>query len=207
MKKYTGAFLYCTFALLLAGAANADGGFYLGGNAGIAYGSDIDGKSPASSFTNKLDPGLSLGLEAGYGFETLRLEGELIHQKLGYDKIQAPTGAYVPASGDMIGLSFLLNGYYDFAKESTLAPFVGVGLGLSKVEVDDLHAQGWTSKLSVDDTVFTYQISAGVGYALTETVTIDGRYRYLATSDPEFEGDVVYEFASHSVLIGIRFAF
>jgi len=41
---------------------------------------------------------------------------------------------------------------------------------------------------SEDDTVFAYQIGAGAGYAVNKNITIDLKYRYFATEDPDFEG-------------------
>jgi opacity protein-like surface antigen len=48
----------------------------------------------------------------------------------------------------------------------------------------------------------------GAGYAVTETVTLDCKYRYLSTEDFNIEGGHV-EVAnpSHSITAGIRVAF
>jgi opacity protein-like surface antigen len=45
-----------------------------------------------------------------------------------------------------------------------------------------------------------------VGFALSDAVILDFRYRYLAMQDPEFD---VYEaeVASHNLTVGLRMAF
>ncbi|MCI5144811.1 MAG: hypothetical protein D3923_04620, partial [Candidatus Electrothrix sp. AR3] len=71
---------------------------------------------------------------------------------------------------------------------------------------NDLCAAGWScGSNDVDDTVWSYQLSTGIGYALNEQLTVDALYRYFATDDPEFDGNVNYEFASHNFLVGLRF--
>jgi opacity protein-like surface antigen len=49
-----------------------------------------------------------------------------------------------------------------------------------------------------DDTVFAYQFGVGAGYAVTETVTLDCKYRYLRTEVAS---------PSHNIIAGIRVAF
>ena len=61
-------------------------------------------------------------------------------------------------------------------------------------------------RYDADDTVFAWQVGAGIGYALTPQLTFDLKYRYFATSDPEFDGTEV-EYASHNVYAGIRLHF
>lgn len=54
--------------------------------------------------------------------------------------------------------------------------------------------------------MFAYQVGAGVGYALTPQVTLDVKYRYFATADPDFDGTDM-EYASHNIYAGIRLDF
>ncbi len=70
-------------------------------------------------------------------------------------------------------------------------------------EVSDMNLPGFEND---DDTVFAYQVGAGVGYAVTEKVSFDVKYRYFATSDPEFDTTKA-EYSSHNVYAGIRVTF
>ena len=56
-----------------------------------------------------------------------------------------------------------------------------------------------------DDTVFAYQLAGGIAYEITEQIIADLRYRFVATSEPEFAGGEEYN--SHSLVAAIRFSF
>lgn len=214
MKKYFKSFLLCVLVIIFSTAAYGADGLYTRGSVGFVHVNDINGNAPfGAGWTNKLDSGFALGIAAGYGFKNnYRFEAEVSYQKNDYDKAEdvdptTPLQGFIDASGNLTNLSFLVNTYYDFPTKSAFTPFVGAGLGLAKIEINDLFAEGWSKKVNVDDTVFAYQLSAGVGYAINETLTIDALYRYLATDDPRFEDDTDYEFSSHNFLIGIRVNF
>ncbi len=106
-------------------------------------------------------------------------------------------GVDFPVAGDTSSFALLLNGYYDIVNESKFTPFIGVGVGVAKVEV---------SFATDDDTVVAYQVGAGVGYAVNEKITLDVKYRYMGTADPEFDTTTI-EYSSHNVYAGIRIAF
>ena len=69
----------------------------------------------------------------------------------------------------------------------------------------------------VDDSSveFAWNIMAGASIPVTEAISLTGGYRYLATTDPEFDatlvgvgsGTVEGEFAVHEFLFGARMTF
>jgi len=202
---------YCICAMLLAfytSAYSAEGP-YVSGNIGFAMLSDsdiTDSTVPGITLDSEFDTGLALGVALGYGFGKTRIEGEIAYQKNDFDKIGV-LGVSFDASGDATTLAFLLNGYYDFTNNSRFTPYVSAGLGFARIEVNDFSVPilGVPPE-SDDDTVFAYQIGAGVGYAVSKNVTIDVKYRYFATSDPKFDTTEA-EFASHNLLFGVRVNF
>jgi len=107
----------------------------------------------------------------------------------------------------------MANAYYDFKNSSAFQPYVGAGIGLAVIDINDLRASDWDADepaVNVDDTVFAYQIMIGVAYAINQNIAIDLSYRYLGTSDPEFtdqDGDFDYEFSEHNILVGLRYTF
>jgi opacity protein-like surface antigen len=116
-------------------------------------------------------------------------------------------GVDVDLTGDVTSLSLLMNGYYGFVNNSAFTPYLSAGLGFAKVEVNDFNVPGsGLPDSNDDDTVFAYQVGVGVGCAVNEKVTIDVKYRYFATSDPEFDTTEA-EFASHNFLFGVRVNF
>jgi len=184
-------------------------GLYVSGNLGFAMLSDsdlTDSTVPGITVNTEFDTGLALGAALGYDFNRFRVEGEISYQKNDVDKIGAP-GVSLNAAGESVALSFLINGYYDFINNSAFTPYISVGLGFAQVEFNDLDISGLGFSGSTDeDTVFAYQVGIGVGYALTQKVTIDVKYRYFGAEDSEYDTTKA-EFASNNFLFGMRINF
>jgi opacity protein-like surface antigen len=165
-----------------------------------------DSTVPGITVNTEFDTGLALGAALGYDFNRFRVEGEISYQKNDVDKIGAP-GVSLNATGESVALSFLINGYYDFINNSAFTPYISVGLGFAQVEFNDLDISGLGFPSSTDeDTVFAYQVGIGVGYALTQKITIDVKYRYFGAEDSEYDTTKA-EFASNNFLFGIRINF
>ena len=149
-----------------------------------------------------------------YGFESnFRVEGELVYQGNDFNTVTYArnSNSYYEktqtVTGDISSVALMVNGYFDLKNESRFTPFVGAGFGFAKVEVNDLHFVGasW-EPVSVDDTVLALQATIGVGYEITERVTLDLKYRYFVTEDLE-TGSSTTEYSSNNFYSGIRFSF
>jgi opacity protein-like surface antigen len=211
MKKNIFIITGCAMLLSVSSIAYSAEGPYVSGNLGIAMASDSDLSETGATGTMEFDQGFAFGVAAGYGFGSTRVEGEIAYQKNDYDKlsINVPgVGSWsTDVDGDATSTAFLVNGYYDFKNNSSITPFIGAGLGFAKVDVGAISVPGFgTVTTSADDTVFAYQIGAGVGFAVNEKVSLDLKYRYFATSDPDFEGTEA-EYSSHNLYAGVRVSF
>ena len=123
--------------------------------------------------------------------------------------------------GGVSAFAFMVNAYYDLNLDGKLVPYVGAGLGVLNLSTDVESAEGVTTGtvlIDDSDSVFAYQVGAGLGYKIGELgggsdVTLSVDYRYLASfEDPEFigelTGDIVEtEFSGHHIGGGIRLAF
>lgn len=210
MKKIIFMITSCAMLLSISSIAYSAAGPYVSGNLGVSIPNDsevTDSMLPGITFDIESDSGLALGAAAGYGFaNNARIEGEIAYQKNDFDKASL-FGFDLDLNGDSSSLAFLLNGYYDFANTSQFTPFVSAGVGLAKVEINDLNFPGsGLPDASDDDTVFAYQVGVGVGYAVNENVSIDVKYRYFGTADPEFDTSEV-EYSSHNIYAGVRVSF
>jgi opacity protein-like surface antigen len=149
------------------------------------------------------DTGLTAGGSVGYMMDTFRVEGEVSYQANDMDKISGNGGSLF-VNGDISALTFLVNGYIDFYTGGPVTPFITAGIGYSNVEAD---IEGESN----DENLFTYQLGAGIGYAISETLTLDFRYRYLGAEDYEYSevgaGSINAEISSHNISAGLRFAF
>lgn len=173
-----------------------------------------------------------MGAAAGYDFGMWRAEFEIAYRQNDLDKIKAVvsqdigngpingepiptqvvpgTSVSINADGDVSALSFMVNGYFDWQNPSPLTPYLGAGIGFARVSMNDLKVEG-VRLVDDSDTVFAYQLAAGVGWEFMPNLTLDLGYRYFATADPEFrdvEGDTFEsEYKSHNLMLGLRIGF
>jgi len=214
MKKFAVSVVICFFLVLPTISFGASG-MYGSFNAGVAMPADgnmtISGVGSAeleydTSFTVGGAIGYRLGESGDY-----RVEGEVAYQNNEVDRIGNNSLPAELDDGEILSsmetsvLTFLLNGYIDFNYGSAFSWFFTGGLGFARID-GEMTVDGVTD--DEDDTVFAYQLGVGTGYAVTETVTLDCKYRYLRTEDFNIEGgDVEVASPSHSITVGIRVAF
>ena len=200
MRRHMIPVLCVVVMVSFTSAAYSEDGLYVGGNIGLGVLSNSDVSDPMGSATIEYNPGLVLGVAVGYAFNNLRVEGEIDWQKNDLDRVEA-FGMNASVNGDTSGLTLLLNGYYDFVNNSAFTPFISAGIGYANVSINsnDLDADD-------DDNVFAYQVGAGIAYAVTDSVTVDVKYRYYGAADAGFDGADV-EIASHNILAGVRIRF
>ena len=204
------AIIISTLALLLAAAAIAahaqpygQSRMYGSVTGGVALATDSDFDDPAFSGEISYEPGLALlgALGAEMAGTGVRLEGELGLRYNEIDEVSFDGLGSASLDGDATALSIMFNGYYDFGMTGP-SPFIMAGVGFADVEFDaDDDDIG-----SSDDDVLAYQFGAGVALPIARTISIDGSYRYFATSELDIEGTDV-EYATHNLLVTLRAAF
>ena len=208
MKKLIQLLLVVALFFSLTTFAYSAPGFYVGGTLGLASANDSDVSAPGYSGSFEADLGASLSGIVGYSFENnLRIEGELVSQANELDQ-SSEYGRKYTLSGDVSSVALMANAYYDFNNKSRFTPFIGAGIGLATVSLNDLHYVGYSHDYDIDDsdTVFAYQFSAGVGFEITERITLDLKYRYFATNDADIDNGTI-EYSSNNFYTGIRFSF
>lgn len=191
--------------------------FYISGNAGIAMPEDsevtstgLPGVTVNYGFNNDLTFAGALGLVEG----AYRSEVEFSYQKNDLDSLSAfgltvdPTDAGL--SGDVKALSGLVNAYYDFDVSQGIHPYLTAGVGFSKIKAQ-FAVEGFDNiSFEYKDTILAYQFGAGVGYDLSENLTLDLRYRFMTGQDPEVRstsGTDTATFQSHNITAGVRVRF
>jgi OOP family OmpA-OmpF porin len=153
------------------------------------------------------DPGivglLSLGHAYGNGFRT---EFEFSASQSSVDSVSGSSSS----GGSVNTLSGMVNGLYDFQTGGPLKPYLGLGIGVSRLRYNDVTPIGGTA-ISDRDTVFAYQGIAGLSYDLGDNVALTTDYRYFRTVDPSFHSDSVgtidSEFSEHRIMVGFRISF
>jgi outer membrane autotransporter protein len=110
------------------------------------------------------------------------------------------------------------NFYYDFKTGTAFTPYVGAGLGVAWINQKVSSTfRGWTAAtddVSKTTTNFAWNLGAGVGYALTDNVTVDLGYRYTNFGDGKkfssTDGTINFQtkdIQSHEALLGLRYQF
>lgn len=107
------------------------------------------------------------------------------------------------AKAEVESQSLMFNTYYDIDTNSKFTPYVGAGVGYAKIK-GKLSAFGMSDDMS--DTNFAWQVGAGVGYELTENVTMDAGYRYADYGDFS-EYDSKLDVSAHEFYVGARYTF
>ena len=117
--------------------------------------------------------------------------------KVGFDGTFSGTSAEVmiPASHDASVDSFILSINQDFPYSNGWKPFVGAGIGFSSVSVDDttanLTSAGNALNLNLgtetvltgsDNTVFTYQLRAGIAKDVSKNTDVFAEVSYTGTN-------------------------
>lgn len=199
--------------LFLALPTAAQAQWYVGADAGVNFAQDSDIKfkdGTSSGSTASADTGYALQVHGGYAFKpfsfaTPRVEAEIGYRNSGLESLTDVNDA----SGDTSSLSLMANGVLSFLPNRAWHPFVGAGIGMSRISAE------WkvNNNKVVDDSdwVFAYQAFAGVSYDLSKNWELSAQYRYFGTQDGDF-ADVdsdkfTGEYASHSILAGFAYKF
>ncbi len=197
--------------------------------------SGVDVRKGESTF----DPGHRLSGAFGYGWNNIRAEGEISWRRIEMDSIEYDhfTARGTPLPGALVDsinnsvsadgtgtmLVLMANAWYDLDTGTDWAPYIGGGLGMAKVKFDvDVSltipplapgASPISRSISGDDAdwVFAYQIGAGIGYRLSDSVVIQSGYRFMRTSDLELKWDdgstVESKVEAHGFEVGVRYRF
>ncbi|TDU32049.1 outer membrane protein OmpA-like peptidoglycan-associated protein [Panacagrimonas perspica] len=218
-------------------AVQAGEGFYIGAFGGV---NDLENQSydisdytgPAGPLVPAPDDGSTLtriqsdlgylaGLRFGYSMGPFRPELEFAYRTNDVDKqreiiygLLGPREQRAVSKGDSThGVTGMANLWIDFLKSSSsINPYVGGGAGMIDFELKDATYNG--NRLGKDnDTVFAWQLGAGVAWALSDRLDLTLDYRYLKSDDAQFDllpgtvGSVETEYESHSAMLGVRFYF
>ena len=158
--------------------------------------------------SNSLGLALALGAQVN---DALRVELEGAYRASDIDGANDVRFNSLPITaglgGDVDTWSLMINAHYDIAM-AAVRPYIGAGLGIARHDASaTLTLPGLPpASESGDDTVFAYQFMAGIGYEISENVSVFGGYRYMGTDDLEIE-KLTAQYGTHGIEAGLRFGF
>lgn len=216
----SGLRLLVALTMLVSGAlgATAADGPYVAVSGGANFLNDSDASEPGATGTFKFDTGFAFSGAVGIAQGPWRAELEIIYQENDFDSATVTAtifGTTITASGKLEGdtssLAFMANGYYDIDTGSPVKPYLGLGVGIARVEINDLRIAGSSlTPVNVDDTVFAFQAIVGASYEINPNLDLTLNYRYFRTVNPEFDSGGVTteaEYQNHSLMAGVRYRF
>jgi len=192
-------------------------GLYLAGQFATFYQPDSTVTGAGADIEANYEVGFG-GLGAvGYAFDFgLRVEAEVGYRQASVDSFDVRSAGGLPitaeggrssSNGTIAALSGLASAFYEFDTGGRFGPYLGGGLGVARVDVNNWRAGGNIADDS--DTVFAYQLGAGTSYDLGGALKLDVGYRYFATDDPSVTSStgssLTVDYETHNVVVGLRF--
>lgn len=183
------------------------GNVYFSGSGGFTglEDSSFDATLGALSGNGKysFEAGWNAGGALGYDFGMFRTDFEFGYRKNDFDSVSVAGTTFEISSADVSVLSYMANAYFDFENSTSVTPYLGFGLGVADIKIEDSIGDG-------SDTVFAYQFRAGMDFKLSPAFSLTGDYTFFGTSDPTFNTQGLItetEYHSHNINGGVRFNF
>ncbi len=178
-----------TGVLASSGTAQAqDAGWYLRSELGGSF----EGEADANDLADVAN-GVAASVAWGYDFANgLRAEGELLYLQ---NDLEATPDSDTSSIGSFANL------IYDFNPVGAIQPFLGAGVGFTRVDIDNGIFSG-------DDSGFAYQAKAGFAYQINDRLSAELVYRYVVATDLHFgsaASGLNGDFDSQAVTIGLRY--
>ena len=153
------------------------------------------------------DTGNYSSVSFGKYFRELRVELEYSYSDADID---SQVGGGGTDSGEVETKALFINGFHDFETNSQLKPYLGAGIGWMNVDVE--YKQSGVELIDDGDDIFAFQVIAGVGYEITESLNIFAQARYRNGEDSDVKSSVLptdldIEVESYIYDIGIKYSF
>jgi opacity protein-like surface antigen len=171
----------------------AESNWYVSLHGGIKFDEDWDDDWENGPLTLKTDDGWRAGGAFGYSFSSIfSIEGEASFLNQDFDSFSEDLlGNDLEADGDLSIITGMVNIVVGFPVSSMVRPYIGGGVGIAHVSMDDVELVfPGTRHIDDDDSSFAAQAFLGLDFMLFDNVAIGGRYRVLHISDLEFEDDL-----------------
>jgi opacity protein-like surface antigen len=181
---------------------------------------------PSTRFGGKYEtsmPGYVVGGAVGARYaKYLRGELQLSWRASEIDRMPV-NGGPSPANGTVGLLAVMTNVYGDLDLDWGVIPYAGIGIGYGLISLDaesDNSESPGATQIDAKQSVFVWNLMAGLTLPFSEVTEFSLGYRYLATTDPKFKARIDNvdpggrgnrfldsEFDSHELTAGVRFLF
>tara|TARA_Y100001978_G_C23577315_1_gene377169 strand:+ start:163 stop:828 length:666 start_codon:yes stop_codon:yes gene_type:complete len=185
-------------------------GIYFSGGVGTTSVDDIKG-TITSSITNKTELEKGFLYSAGFGYDFGDFRAEVNYRKDSFDinkysvTNNGTTTAATSAKGDFDASTIGVNIFYDFNNSSKFTPYIGAGIGSTKIDTKNTVIEG-TPVANADDSKTSYNLKLGISYEVAKSSELYLEGTYLSISDVELSDAKIDDIKNYSVLAGLRFS-
>ncbi len=202
--------------MFAASQAMADcNGLYLAARGGVVKHKFEDSNHGSNgSITNDFEKNKFMMSGAlGFRYNYFRAELEYIwRNKNKVSKSETLPGSTTVAGYDYTfkSQSYMLNGYFDLAPYSWLTPYVGAGIGYTKMKLRGSSYYGpiQNPAWNASETNFTWSVGGGLSVKVTNRFNVDAGYRYYDMGDIKgSQGIEKNDITAHEIYGGVRYVF
>ncbi|MBV9557251.1 MAG: porin family protein [Pseudolabrys sp.] len=190
-------------------------GWYLRGDLGYRWGTLTGAQSTPpfpSPSTNSLGTAVLGGVGVGIKSDWLRTDVTL--DVASSQRYRGTVATPDDVTARLSTISALFNGYLDLGSWYGFTPYIGAGVGASRVKVSD-YSSTVVPITGADNSQwkFSWAGMAGLGYQVAPNMMVDLGYRYLNFGDVKTGADALgrqmtfRNVAAHEVRIGLRWSF
>ena len=151
------------------------------------FNNDLDStdlNSTGRAVNSQFDEDLATGLAIGYQYDSgLRVEAEYLDTENDAEQIIFNGNTFNDIGTNVVGgietTSLFFNSIHNFNTDTSVSPYIGAGLGYTKVESDLAYNPTFGASIRDDDTTFSYQLLLGLDVAFTDNLKSFIEYRYV----------------------------
>ena len=181
---------------------NKDKGLYFTAGAGFLGLDEITNDGTQDSWApTPMEGGLSAEVGLGYRFNK-NARGEMTYGVNNFNNAKIGESGYL--NNDRFETSSVfVSGYYDFANQSKLTPYLGLGIGSTFIDSDD------NTNTTADDSTLTfgYQGKLGVSYEIGELTDVFVEGVLQKTKLFSMTNDIYNPLTMYSGRLGLRYKF
>ncbi len=155
------------------------------------FNNDLDStdlNSTRRAVNSQFDEDLATGLAIGYQYDSgLRFEAEYLTTENDAESIVFNGNTFNNIGTNIVGgietSSLFFNAIHHFNTGERIMPYIGAGLGYTKVESDLAYNPNLSASIRDDDKTFSYQLLLGLDVAFTDNLKSFVEYRYVDAGD------------------------
>ena len=203
MKKLLLATSALVLGMSIAHTALADcNGMYLGVRGGVVHYKDDASDDDSGIDKNKL----MLSGALGYRYDYFRVELEYVWRDRNKHSYSSDG---VTSKVNFKTYSYMLNGYIDLAPYSWFTPYIGAGIGFTKMKYSEVMTDPFGQKTVLTNdgnyspTRLTWSVGGGASVKVTNRFNVDAGYRYYDMGSLRH----IDKIKAHEIYGGVRYVF